>query len=194
MRLLHSPPPLLFPPHCAFCGKVGVRGVCSDCEKTLPYCKTPFHERAEIGACLAPLRYEGAVREALLAYKFHESQSRCTGFGDILAQSVAEHFGGQFDLVTFVPVSNERQPRAVLTLLARGAAEERLRRLCRRERGEDQGRAHSAHRRYSYHGRYAARSRARFTRSRCGERHLRDPGFRGRRLTFRVCGRDSLRH
>ena len=88
MRLLDSLAALLFPPHCAFCGKVGVRGVCSDCEKTLPYCKTPFHERAEIGACLAPLRYEGVVREALLAYKFHESQSRCTGFGDILAQSV----------------------------------------------------------------------------------------------------------
>ena len=109
MRLLDSLAALLFPPHCAFCGKVGVRGVCSDCEKTLPYCKTPFHERAEIGACLAPLRYEGAVREALLAYKFHESQSRCTGFGDILAQSVAEHFGGQFDLVTFVPVSKKRR-------------------------------------------------------------------------------------
>ena len=109
MRLLNSLAALLFPPHCAFCGKVGVRGVCSDCEKTLPYCKTPFHERAEIGACLAPLRYEGVVREALLAYKFHESQSRCTGFGDILAQSVAEHFGGQFDLVTFVPVSKKRR-------------------------------------------------------------------------------------
>ena len=226
MRLLDSLAALLFPPHCAFCGKVGVRGVCSDCEKTLPYCKTPFHERAEIGACLAPLRYEGVVREALLAYKFHESQSRCTGFGDILAQSVAEHFGGQFDLVTFVPVSKKRRrergydqsyllaretcrhwdtaPAELLqktrdnpaqsSLLARGEAEERLRRLCRRERGEDQGRAHSAHRRYSHHGRYAARSRARFTRSRCGERYLRDPGFRGRRLTFCVCGRESLRH
>lgn len=106
LRLLAS---LLFPPHCAFCGKVGVQGVCPACEKTLPYCKTPLHERAEIGACLAPLRYEGAVRDALLNYKFHGSQSRCTGFGDILAQAAAEHFGGQFDLVTFVPVSKKRR-------------------------------------------------------------------------------------
>ena len=109
MKPLRSLATLLFPPHCAFCGKVGVQGVCPACEKTLPYCKTPFHERAEIGACLAPLRYEGAVREALLDYKFHGSQSRCTGFGDLLAQAAAEHFGGEFDLVTYVPVSKKRR-------------------------------------------------------------------------------------
>ena len=56
MSFLESLATLLFPPRCAFCGKPGVRGVCPDCEKTLPYCKTPLHERAEIGACLAPLR------------------------------------------------------------------------------------------------------------------------------------------
>ena len=109
MKTLRSLATLLFPPHCAFCGKVGVQGVCPACEKTLPYCKTPFHERAEIGACLAPLKYEGIVRDALLNYKFHGSQSRCTGFGDLLAQAAAEHFGGQFDLVTFVPVSKKRR-------------------------------------------------------------------------------------
>ena len=109
MSILKSFASLLFPPHCAFCGKVGVQGVCPACEKALPYCKTPLHERAEIGACLAPLKYEGIVRDALLNYKFHGSQSRCTGFGDILAQASAEHFGGQFDLVTFVPVSKKRR-------------------------------------------------------------------------------------
>ena len=111
MRLLDSLAALLFPPHCAFCGKVGVQGVCSECEKALPYCKTPLHERAEIGACLAPLKYEGIVREALLSYKFHAGQSRCTGFGDVLAQAAAEHFGGEFDLVTYVPVSKKRKQK-----------------------------------------------------------------------------------
>ncbi len=100
---------LLFPPRCAFCGKPGVRGVCPDCEKALPCCKTPFHERAGIGACLAPLKYEGIVREALLNYKFHAGQSRCEGFGAILAQAAAEHFGGEFDTVTYVPVSKKRK-------------------------------------------------------------------------------------
>ena len=109
MSFLESLASLLFPPRCAFCGKPGVHGVCSECEKALPYCKTPLHERAEIGACLAPLKYEGIVREALLNYKFHAGQSRCTGFGDVLAQAVAEHFGGEFDLVTYVPVSKKRK-------------------------------------------------------------------------------------
>ena len=109
MNLLESFVSLLFPPHCAFCGKTGVHGVCPDCERALPCCKTPLHERSEIGACLAPLRYEGIVREALLNYKFHGSQSRCTGFGDVLAQAAAEHFGGQFDLVTYGPVSKKRK-------------------------------------------------------------------------------------
>ena len=49
------------------------------------------------------------VREALLNYKFHAGQSRCTGFGDVLAQAVAEHFGGEFDIVTYVPVSKKRK-------------------------------------------------------------------------------------
>lgn len=109
MSIFESLASLLFPPHCAFCGKPGVQGVCPVCEKALPYCKTPLHERSEIGACLAPLKYEGIVREALLNYKFHGSQSRCTGFGDILAQAAAEHFGGEFDLVTYVPVSKKRK-------------------------------------------------------------------------------------
>ena len=109
MSFLESLASLLFPPRCAFCGKPGVHGVCSECEKALPYCKTPLHERAEIGACLAPLKYKGIVREALLNYKFHAGQSRCTGFGDVLAQAAAEHFGGEFDLVTYVPVSKKRK-------------------------------------------------------------------------------------
>lgn len=109
MKLLHGIFDLLFPPRCAFCGKSGIHGVCENCEREVPYCRTPLHERAGIGTCLAPLRYEGIVREALLSYKFHASQSRCEGFGDLLAQTVAEHFGGQFDLVTFVPVSAKRK-------------------------------------------------------------------------------------
>lgn len=56
MSFLESLASLLFPPRCAFCGKPGVHGVCSECEKALPYCKTPLHERAGIGACLAPLK------------------------------------------------------------------------------------------------------------------------------------------
>ena len=100
---------LLFPPRCALCGEHGVHGVCAACEKALPWCETPYHERAGIGKCLAPLRYEGAVRESLLRFKFRGGRGSAEGYGKILSQCVAEHFGGEFDLVTYVPVSEQRK-------------------------------------------------------------------------------------
>ena len=100
---------LLFPPKCAFCGEHGVHGVCAECEKSLPWCATPLHERTGIGTCVAPLRYEGAVRESLLRFKFRGGRGNAEGYGKILSQCVAEHFGGEFDLVTFVPVSEKRR-------------------------------------------------------------------------------------
>ena len=99
---------LLFPPRCAFCGKSGVRGVCPECEKSLPYCKTPLHERPEIGACLAPLKYEGAVREAVHRLKFKGKLGGLDCFGQLMAETAAEHFSGAFDAITWVPVSRER--------------------------------------------------------------------------------------
>ena len=100
---------LLFPPKCAFCGEHGVHGVCPKCERTLPFCATPLHERTGIGTCVAPLRYEGAVRESLLRYKFHGGRGNAEGYGKVLAQAVAEQLGGQFTLVTYVPVSEKRR-------------------------------------------------------------------------------------
>lgn len=100
---------LLFPPKCAFCGEHGVHGICEVCEKMLPWCDTPLHERAGIGTCVAPLRYEGAVRESLLRFKFRGGRGNAEGYGKILAQCVAEHFGGEFDMVTYVPVSEKRR-------------------------------------------------------------------------------------
>ena len=100
---------LLFPPRCAFCRRVGVHGVCADCGKSLPFAAQPLHEDAQYGRCVAPLRYEGAVREALLRFKFRGAQSAAEGFGALLAQAVAEELPGAFDLVTYVPVSDRRR-------------------------------------------------------------------------------------
>lgn len=100
---------LLFPPACAFCGKHGVHGVCAECEKELPYCETPLHERTGIGKCIAPLRYDGAVRESLLRFKFHGGRGNAEGYGVLLAQAAAELCGGEFDVVTYVPVSDRRR-------------------------------------------------------------------------------------
>ena len=100
---------LLFPPKCAFCGEHGVHGVCPKCERSLPYCETPLHERTGIGTCVAPLRYDGAVRESLLRFKFRGGRGNAEGYGTLLAQTAAEQYGGAFEVVTYVPVSDRRK-------------------------------------------------------------------------------------
>ena len=88
---------LFFPPHCAFCRKAGVHGLCKDCERSLPYARVQLCEGAGFGKCASPLLYEDAVRESLLRFKFHG------------AQGAAEELGGEFDTVTWVPVSRKRE-------------------------------------------------------------------------------------
>lgn len=99
---------LLFPPRCAFCGRVGVHGVCSACEKALPYIDGALREGGGFGKCAAPLRYEGVVRDGILRFKFRGGRSAAKSFGPILAQCVAEELGGEFDVVTWAPVSGRR--------------------------------------------------------------------------------------
>ena len=70
---------LFFPPKCAFCGKIGVHGVCAACVKTLPYAEKPLREGAGFGRCAAPLLYEGVVCESILRFKFHGAQSAAEG-------------------------------------------------------------------------------------------------------------------
>ncbi len=116
---------LAFPPRCAICGRAGQHGVCPDCEKTLPYLETPLREEAGFGQCAVPLRYEGAVREALLRFKFHGARSAAEGLGLLLGRCAAEELGGAFDVVTWAPVSEKRRRRRGYDqseLLAREAA------------------------------------------------------------------------
>ena len=100
---------LFFPPRCAFCRRTGMHGVCADCERTLPYAKVQLCEGAGFGRCASPLLYEDAVRESLLRFKFHGAQSAAEGYGELLARCAAEELGGQFDTVTWVPVSKKRE-------------------------------------------------------------------------------------
>ena len=100
---------LLFPPKCAFCGRVGVRGVCGACERTLPRAELPLREGKGYGKCAVPLKYEGQVREALLRYKFRGGRGAASGFGQLLGPCVAEELGGTFDTVTYAPVSAKRR-------------------------------------------------------------------------------------
>lgn len=109
-RLIESIIDLFFPPKCPFCGRVLDRiGICVDCEKDLPW----IEENKVVVTdgdltCAAPLWYEGAVRETLLRLKFRGGSALAEPLGEVLARCAAERFGGEFDTVTWVPVSRKR--------------------------------------------------------------------------------------
>lgn len=115
---------LFFPPRCAFCGRLGVRGVCADCEPKLPRRANPLRE-GSFGLCAVPLEYKGVARRAFQRFKFGQQQGAADGFGELIAQCAAEELGGQFDRVTWVPASAQRQKERGFDqslLLARAAA------------------------------------------------------------------------
>lgn len=104
---------LLFPPKCAFCGRLldTPGDVCEDCEKSLP-----FREEGKIVSaigetgfpCAVALYYDGMVRDGVRALKFGKRSWRAGVFARYVAQTAAEQLGGDFDAVTFVPVSRRR--------------------------------------------------------------------------------------
>ena len=110
---------IIFPPRCAFCRgllKRGESGMCAECAKSLPY--TSPSERAGtdfVAACVAPLRYEGAVREALHRYKFQG----VTAYAGVFrpdriwlvggpADCIRERLAGEYELISWVPLSSQR--------------------------------------------------------------------------------------
>lgn len=100
---------LLYPPRCAFCGKLTeppADGVCPECERSLPYIEDGLVLR-RIGAfpCAVALYYDGTVPDGVHALKFGKKSWRAKIFGRCVARAAAEHLGGEFDAVTFVPVS-----------------------------------------------------------------------------------------
>ena len=97
----------LFPRKCPFCGRVvGKALLCETCEKELPGCREV--RTGSFGRCAAPLYYTGPVREAILRFKFQGHTGGLDCFGRLLADCAARWYSGEFDTVTWVPVSRKR--------------------------------------------------------------------------------------
>ena len=102
---------LLFPPKCPFCGKVqDVPGICPVCEIDLPWIPGAEALREGPGGlrCAGAVWYEKTVRDALLRLKFQGASEIAEPLGELIARCAAEQFGGEFDTVTWVPVSKKR--------------------------------------------------------------------------------------
>ena len=100
---------LVFPRKCPFCRALTEKGelICEKCRKALPYCSEE-RKGADFGRVVAPLYYEGTVRDAILRYKFYGQMGCLDPFGQLMAECAAEHYSGEFDAVTWVPVSKKR--------------------------------------------------------------------------------------
>ena len=104
---------LLFPPKCVFCGKVldtSTMCVCKKCTHALPYTKgTDVRQKGRFfDACVSPLRYEGAVRESILRFKFKGAGTYAGCYGTLMADCIRENLSGQYNLITWVPLSVSR--------------------------------------------------------------------------------------
>jgi ComF family protein len=102
---------LLFPRRCPFCGKVTEGGalLCAACAAALPVTGDRAVVEGSFGRCASPLYYEGRMREALLAFKFRGRMGGLDCFGELLADCAAASFSGEFDTVSWVPVSEKRK-------------------------------------------------------------------------------------
>ena len=104
---------LIFAPRCVFCGKPLARGedggVCAACERDLPRLSPPRRDGPDfVDAVCAPLEYAGPVREALRRYKFGGKKGYARLFGSLVAGCVRENLAGEYDLISWVPLSSER--------------------------------------------------------------------------------------
>ena len=105
---------LLFPPRCAFCGELtepSQGDVCEACKKALP-CREGEDALLTVGKskypCAVALYYDRPVSTGIKALKFGKKSWRARPFARYIAQAAAEELSGQFDAVTFVPVSWKR--------------------------------------------------------------------------------------
>lgn len=110
MGLLSGMLDLLFPPKCVFCRKVlraGKTGLCQECEKKIPG-QAMERKGTFFSSCVVSLRYETEVRDAVHRFKFRDQPGYATAFGRIMAGTIRESLAGQYDIITWIPVSGKR--------------------------------------------------------------------------------------
>ena len=121
---------LLFPPKCVFCRKLlhrGEEGLCASCRSGLPWTLAgEAEQRPEfVSLCVSPLWYQGAVRDSFHRYKFDGCRDYAGVYAGLMAQCVGDRLAGEYDLITYVPLSAKRRRQRgydQVRLLAEGMA------------------------------------------------------------------------
>ena len=103
---------LLYPPRCMICHRLlepGKNEICAACDDTLPEYdgadpKVRFCER-----CVVTFYYEGTFRASFLRYKFSGLRQYAGRYGKWMAVTIRDKLAGQYDLITYAPVSRKRR-------------------------------------------------------------------------------------
>ena len=103
---------LLFPPKCPFCRKLlnnSETGCCVECINALPLTRECDSVKVDfMTKVVAPLYYEKQVRDSFLRYKFHGVTAYSTVYAQFIADVIARDLVGEYDFITWVPLSRKR--------------------------------------------------------------------------------------
>ena len=104
---------LLFPPKCAFCGKIKGHGdvaYCSGCTESLPFTLDCGRQEGDYyDFCVSPLYYKGVVRKSIHRFKFKGASAYADAYGAVLADCIRENPDLNYDLISWVPLSKKRE-------------------------------------------------------------------------------------
>ena len=115
MKILSRLLDLLYPPRCPFCRRLLFDSdalLCRDCRRRWVE-QNPAGFRREIAhtkCVLAPLAYEGQIRESLHRYKFGGVTAYARTYAEILGKCIDEN-QISCDIITWVPLSRKRLRR-----------------------------------------------------------------------------------
>lgn len=121
---------LLFPEKCVLCGKILEKeemDLCHHCRVHVSECPVPKEKLPFLDSWTALWYYEGDVRHSLLRYKFHGRRNYGESYGRLLAMKLLREERADFDLVTFIPISEKRKRKRgfdQVELLAKAVAAE----------------------------------------------------------------------
>jgi len=104
---------LIFPPKCVFCTRILDRtddGWCDHCTESLPYADNQGRQDGDyFDFCVSPLYYTDVVRRSILRYKFKGASHYAEVYGRFLAECISENPDIDYDIISWVPLSDKRE-------------------------------------------------------------------------------------
>lgn len=102
----------LFPDKCVLCGKVLEKEeteLCHHCRIHAPQCPVSNSKYPYLNSWVALWYYEDVVRGSLLRFKFHGKRHYAETYGRMLAMKLSREERTDFDILTWVPISDRRK-------------------------------------------------------------------------------------